>query len=103
MTATHSTPGLDSDATVYALRADAARREVDGEFFFVTTDRGMHRVASPSGVAVLRLLAEGPHSAAELVQSLTKRFRADEARISADVSAFLTTLVDKQIAERRGS
>lgn len=82
----------------YRLRDDAARREVGGEFFIVTADRAMHRIAAKSGVSVLRLLAEQPHSVAELATALAPRFDADFETIRADVEAFVATLRARGIA-----
>lgn len=82
----------------YRLRDDAARREVGGEFFIVTADRAMHRIAAQSGVSVLRLLAERPHSVAELTAALAPRFDADMATIRTDVETFVATLQARGIA-----
>ncbi|MCB9738996.1 MAG: PqqD family protein [Deltaproteobacteria bacterium] len=87
----------------YRLRDDAARREVDGEFFIVTADRAMHRIAARSGVSVLRLLAERPHSVAELTDALAPRFDAEVATIRHDVETFVATLAARGIAHEVAS
>ncbi|MEY3012189.1 MAG: hypothetical protein RIT45_924 [Pseudomonadota bacterium] len=85
----------------FALRPDAARREVDGAYFFVTADRGMHRVAVASGVAIVRALAEQPRTVDDLVGELAHRFDAEEATIRAETERFLRMLLEKQIVEVR--
>ncbi len=93
--------GRGANAERFALRSDAARREVDGAYFFVTADRGMHRVGVASGVAIVRALVQSPRTVDDLVGELTGRFDAEEATIRAETERFLRMLLDKQIVEVR--
>lgn len=81
------------------FRHEIAFRVVSGEGFLVTADRAMHRVAAPSGVAILEALAARPHSRKELYIALASRFRGDPEQIARDTDVFLTRLVARGVVE----
>lgn len=82
----------------YRLAATAAHREVAGEIFVITADRGFHRLEAPSAVLLFQLLSRAPRSAAELQEALVANFDVDPAVAHHDIAEFLLILVERQIA-----
>lgn len=85
-------------STRYALLPSAAHREVAGEVFVITADRGFHRLETTSAVAVFQLLAAAPHSVEELAAAITATHEIDLATATEDIGEFIGTLVDRHIA-----
>ncbi len=83
----------------YALLPSAAHREVAGEIFVITADRGFHRLDSSTAAAVFRLLAAAPHSIEELAAAITATHEVDLATAIRDIGEFVDTLVDRHIAQ----
>ncbi len=75
-----------------ALHPAVAWRPVAGEIFLVTPDRAMHRVASPTGAAIVKALAGPGVERGDLIVQLTQRFTGHPSAIAADVDAFLASL-----------
>ena len=75
-----------------ALHPAVAWRRVAGEIVLVTPDRSMHRVASPTGAAIVEALAGDGVDRDDLVVQLTQRFSGEPSAIAADVDAFLGSL-----------
>lgn len=82
----------------YALLPSAAHREVAGEIFVISADRGFHRLQAASAVTLFRLLAAGPRTAAELEAALVGEFEVDPQVAHHDIAEFLLILVERQIA-----
>ena len=83
----------------FRLRDDIAFRVVGGEAFLVTADRTMHRVAAPTGVAILEAIQSRPQTRAALVAALSAQFLAEPDQIERDTVAFLDSLVTRGVAE----
>lgn len=104
MTAQPLQKPLESTAAdpLYSLLPSAAHRDVAGEIFVITADRGFHRLEAPTAVLLFRLLAGGPRSAAELQDALVANFEVDPAVAHHDIAEFLHILVERQIAAANG-
>lgn len=91
-----------SAAPLYSLLPSAAHRDVAGEIFVITADRGFHRLEAATAVLLFRLLAGGPRTAAELQEALVANFEVDPAVANHDIAEFLHILVERQIAAASG-
>lgn len=101
--AQHPSATAQPDAAVvsgvrFALHPQAAWRDVGGEVFVITDDRGFHRLRTPTASDLLRALAAGTGDPAALAAALTAKYQVDFGTARADVDAFLATLVAKRIA-----
>lgn len=85
-------------APLYSLLPSVAHRDVAGEIFVITADRGFHRLQAATAVLLFRLLAGGPRSAAALQEALVANFEVDPAVAHHDIAEFLDILVERQIA-----
>jgi hypothetical protein len=85
-------------APLYSLLPSVAHRDVAGEIFVITADRGFHRLEAATAVLLFRLLAGGPRSAAELQEALVANFEVDPAVAHHDIAEFLLILEARQIA-----
>lgn len=83
----------------YALLPTAAHREVAGEIFVITGDRGFHRLESTTAVAVFRLLAGAPRSVEELAAAITATHQIDLATATDDIAEFIGTMIERHIAQ----
>ncbi len=89
-------------SVVYELHPRAAVRIVAGEAFLVTDDRSFHHASVPTAIDLLEALREGPRTAEELTALLVARYRIDQATAEADLERFMSLLVERLVAVRRG-
>lgn len=83
----------------YALLPTAAHREVAGEIFVITTDRGFHRLETTTAVAVFRMLTGAPRTVEELAAAITATHEIDLATATGDIAEFIGTLIERHIAQ----
>ena len=84
----------------YRVHPQAAHRQVAGEIFVVTGDRGFHRLRVSTAVALFSALVVRPRSMAELVSLLCERFQVDVVQAEVDVNGFLQVLLQRQLVIR---
>lgn len=85
-------------STAYTLHPAAAAREVAGEIFVVTDDRGLHRLEVPTAVTIFRSLMAGPASREALIARLVEDFEVDWDVAAGDLDQFVAVLVERRIA-----
>lgn len=95
-------PGIAADLSRshVALNPTAAAREVGGEVFIVTEDRGLHRLESATAVELFRALRAGTTRRDSLVERIVAEFDVSPEVAGADIDQFLETLVERRIAVR---
>lgn len=82
------------------FRGDLAFREVDGEYFFLTSDSMFHTVSDQVGTFILSLIQTKPGiSSTEIVSQVEKEFDTNGTDFRSDVLSFLSELVNKRILE----
>ncbi|MBI5608612.1 MAG: PqqD family protein [Deltaproteobacteria bacterium] len=84
--------------TAYTMHPAAAAREVAGEIFVVTDDRGLHRLEVPTAVTICRSLMAGPADREALVAQLVADFEVEWDVAARDLDAFVALLVERRIA-----
>ncbi len=84
--------------TAYTMHPAAAAREVAGEIFVVTDDRGLHRLEVPTAVAIFRSLMAGPARRDTLIAQLVEDFEVEWEQAASDLDRFVNELVERRIA-----
>jgi hypothetical protein len=85
----------------YRLRPDVVHRSLGDEHYLLSADSAFHTVDDPVGALLLARMADGRrHSRDALARAVLGRFDGPESVVMSDVSAFLDTLVDRNVLLR---
>jgi hypothetical protein len=82
----------------YKLHPTAAAREVAGEVFVVTDDRGLHRLEVPTAVTIFRALMAGVCDRNSLLDRVVAEFEVEREVAARDLDEFVEVLIERRIA-----
>ncbi|MDH3255845.1 MAG: PqqD family protein [Acidobacteriota bacterium] len=88
----------EKSAKSFRLRSDVRYRVVSGQAVIIAQDAGEAIVLNEIGTRVLELIAEGL-SDQDIVDALDEEFEGNRVRIRADVTDYLTDLIEAGLIE----